>query len=488
MNDYLKIRNVLTIILLALALGVIFDYLFFEKAIGVSVLVFTTTLLAVLYWLCAKFKYDYRSSLWLATPVIFFALMPAIRANMFLNFLNVLAIIGLLLLTTKEILREPIRKFRLQEYFQTIFIMPFGLLLASLRPLKYAINAFRQSSSGKWRRVVIGVVMALPVLVVFTLLFSSADLAFRQFIESIISVNLPDVFFGHAFVITVISVILLGTMEYIFRPTTNEPIVPVFAPPETTTQGREVETGVFLSLIAGLFLIFIIFQITYLFGGEANIINRGITYAEYARHGFWELLVVSFATLVILFFTDKSTRREISRKVWFTVPACIIILETMGIMTSSFKRLMLYQNTYGMTTLRFYVAVFILFLGVAFATLAIKFILEKKESFFTFAVLLAMIGFLAGVNLINPDAFIAKNNIARFNETGKIDVSYLTNLSPDAVPQVIAVYDKLNDLDKNTAEGIIRANLKRWKSSSAPWQSYNFATANAIHELQSFPR
>lgn len=46
-----KTRNVLAIVVLALILASIFDYLFFGKFIGLSVLVFTVVLLASLYWL-----------------------------------------------------------------------------------------------------------------------------------------------------------------------------------------------------------------------------------------------------------------------------------------------------------------------------------------------------------------------------------------------------------------------------------------------------
>jgi hypothetical protein len=437
-----KTRNVSLILTIAILLAGIFDYLFFQKELGISVVIYAGLLIGILYWLSAKFRYNSKSSLWLMVSVVFFAIMPAIRANMFLNFLNILAIIGLLVLTSKELLLEHINKFGLKEYFITVFRFPFRLLTNAVKPLRYAINSFLQSSTQKWRRVLIGIVIALPVLLVFTILFSAADLAFGQFVNSIISLHIPDVFFGHVIVISVIFVILLGTMEYIFHASTGLPVTPVSETQEIATSGREVETRVFLSLIAVLFVIFIIFQVTYLFGGDANIISRGFTYAEYARRGFWELLAVAAATLVILFFTDKFTARiGVSRKTWFTIPAIAIILEIFVIIISAFKRLALYQGAYGLTELRFYVAGFIIFLGVVFVLLAVKFAWAKAESFFTFATLLTMIVFLVGVNFINPDAFIARKNIARFHETGKIDASYLSNLSADAAPQIVDSYE-----------------------------------------------
>jgi hypothetical protein len=480
-----KTRNVFTIIGLALLLAVLFDYLFFDKFIGISFLVFIALLVGITYGLAAKFKYSYRSSLLFLLPIAFFALMPSIRASLFLNFLNIVAVIGLLLLGIKELLQEHVAKFGLRQYFLAV-LQPLKFLVNSIKPLRYLVSAFNQSSTGNWRRIVIGVLMALPVLAIFTLLFSSADFAFGQFVRSIFSFHLPDVFFGHVFFIVAAFVGLLGTFEYMFRASTGEPLVRAGEIKENHTTGREVETGVFLSLIAALFVIFIAFQVTYLFGGEVNIVNRGFTYAEYARHGFWELLAVASATLIILFFTDKYTARETSRKTWFTLPAAVIILEVLVIIVSAFKRLMLYQDAYGMTIDRFYVAGFIIFLGVIFILLAAKFILKKKESFFTFATLLTMTVFLVGVNLMNPDAFIAKTNIERFHETGKIDASYLAHLSADATPQIIGVYSSLTDADKNIVREAMVENQTHWEKTLANWQSYNLSISTAQNKLHDF--
>ena len=481
--DISKTRNVLTITALALLLAVIFDYLFFDKVIGLSVFVFATIIVGLLWWLSARFKYSYKSSLWLAVPILFFALMPAIRANLFLNALNILAIGGLLLLTFRELLQEHVTRFGIPDYFKTIFQVPLRIITSSKRPLRFSLNQFRESSNAAWRRILIGVVMALPILVIFTILFSSADLAFKQSVTSVFNIHLSDEFFGHSFILLAIFVVSLGTLEYLFKPTGTTTIVTEVKPTEETS-GREVEIQVFLYLIAALFLVFIIFQITYLFGGDVNITNRGFTYAEYARRGFWELLAVASATLVILFFADSYTRRGESRKKWFTIPSSIIILEILVIITSAFKRLMLYQDAYGMTLLRFYVAGFIIFLGVIFVLLGIKFIYEKKENFFAFASLLTIIAFLVGVNLINPDAFIARENISNFNETGKIDVKYLGNLSADALPQVLEIYPRLSEEDKAIVQEALNAHREELEVSEKHWQSNNYSRSKALERLQ----
>jgi hypothetical protein len=56
---------------------------------------------------------------------------------------------------------------------------------------------------------------------------------------------------------------------------------------------------------------------------------------------------------------------------------------------------------------------------------------------FAVGALLAVMGFVATLNLINPDAFIARQNLDRYVQTGDLDAAYLASLSDDAVPQLM---------------------------------------------------
>ncbi len=230
-------------------------------------------------------------------------------------------------------------------------------------------------------------VMALPFLIIFGALFASADLAFKQLVDFIFRFQVSDELFGHIILIVGVFAISLGVFAFIFNipPTGLSAETSENSKPEKDIIDRNIEVKVFLWMIAGLFAVFLIFQMAYLFGGVINISQGDFTYAEYARKGFWELLVVAFFTLVILLIMDKYTQFKSSRLPWFIIPSLVLILEIFVIIISAFKRIMLYQDAYGLTILRLYVSGFIIFLGIVFILLAIKLWREKEDRFFAFA-------------------------------------------------------------------------------------------------------
>ncbi len=470
----------------AIVLGIVFDYLFFEKNFGISVIIFESLAIIITLLLCVRFKQSYRSVVWLLGLILFFAVMPSIRDNMFLTILNVLASAGLVLLATKELLKKHIINFKIPDYITTIIVTPFSVLRRSLQALSFLTTPAQKSSTVVLRRVVVGILIALPFLFIFGALFASADLAFNRLIDSIIIFQIPDEFVGHAFLVFGTFVVALGLFAYIFNIPTQKKSQDTLEndKPEKISADRSIEIKVFLWLIAGLFAVFIIFQIAYLFGGIINISEQDFSYADYARRGFWELLFVSFFSLVILLIIDQYTKSNRSRLTWFRIPGLVLTAEVFIIIISALKRLNLYIDAYGLTAQRLYAAGFIIFLAVIFILLAIKLWREKEERFFAFGTLVSMISFLIILNLLNPDAFIARQNIERFDQTGKIDIHYLGNLSADALPTTLGVYDQLNDPDKEELTRLIDIKKEWLEKQQVHWQTYNISRDRALTELK----
>lgn len=488
MNLTTLYKQVGVIALVSLGMALIFDRLFFEKIPGISVFIFVVLLLAGVFVLCKYFKKEFSSSIWLIVPILFFSIMPSIRDSGFLNFLNIVGVMGLLLLLVRSLSGQPAWYFTMLDYIATLLLWPIKFLQRSVEALSILASSSNKSSSNTWKKVLKGTLMALPVLLFFGVLLTSADVAFAKFIDNLFFFKNLQTVLPHLFLVGVIFLIYLGVLAYLFTSPEKEGLsklpVNVGDTPKNVTD-KKIEVSVFLFLIGTLFAFFIGFQITYLFGGNINIVVEGLTYAEYGRRGFWELLVVAFTTLCILLLTDTYTKKSEKRFNWFTIPSIIITAEVLVIIASALKRMMLYQQMYGMTTLRLYVIGFIIFLGFVFLILTTKLLWEKKSNFFTFGTLITAIIFLAGFNILNPDSFIAQKNIARFEQSGKIDDLYLFELSADALPQVLNMYDRLAGENKAVIEEKLiaqKADLERYQKN---WQSHNWARTKALEALKS---
>ena len=135
---------------------------------------------------------------------------------------------------------------------------------------------------------------------------------------------------------------------------------------------------------------------------------------------------------------------------------------------------------------RFYVAGFIMLLSVLFSLLAVKFIKSKREQFFAFSTLISIAGFLVVINLVNPDAFIAQFNIERYGRTGKLDPSYMRELSADAEFWKIELYKKLEGEDKEVMRELLQKQKDNLQKSGTDWQSLNLSRARALKLLQEF--
>jgi hypothetical protein len=474
----------LQVIFISLGLAVTFNFLFFDKLVGISVVIFNIILLGTIFLFGWRQQLRFRPSWWLILPILFFALMPSIRANEFLIFLNLCATLGLLMLLAHELVGTPTVLMHLRDYLVLVTLVPLKMLGRALHSVSL-INQIH--STIKHRdlgiRVFKGVIMAVPILIIFGVLFSQADLVFSRFVTSLIDITISERLIQYLVWLLVAFVAALSFLSYIFFPPET--------PPATKSQvsvlpDRNIEALVFLGLISVLFLVFIVFQITYLFGGEANIIKAGFTYAEYARRGFWELLAVAMLSLIVLLAAEKYIGTESKKEKQFLIPSLIVIAEVILVIASAFKRLSLYIDAYSLTTLRFYAAAFIMLLLALFILLAVKFIKAKQEQFFTFGTLLLLITFLMLVNIVNPDAFIAKSNMERYNRTGKLDVTHIGKLSADAEPWKTALYKELEGADKETLRELLQHQKDNLKKSSGDWQSANLSRTQALKLLQRF--
>ena len=468
----------------SLALGLCFDYFFYGKIPGIGFPIYISLVVLGLFIVSTYFKRKIdRQVIWLLVPLGFFSLMVFVRSSGLLTFLNVVASLLLLLLIARISIAESIKNFLVSDYIK-IFFLPFQFIRPFFQTLSDLFTLCRINRDQKvLSQVIKGIVISIPALLIFLLLFSSADLVFQKYLSSLININIEPETVFRTILVLMATFAFAGAYSYIFRKSQ-----------ETTLQQNSksyavghIESSILLGSVNILFFIFILVQLTYLFGGESNISVQGFSYAQYARRGFFELIAVAIVSLLLLLITEKYiAKKDTEHTLLFKIFSSALIVQVILIMGSAFKRLLLYEEAYGFTTLRFYSHAFIILLAVIFCLLLYKIYKDNRENTFSFRAFISVVLFLVVMNLINPDAFIARRNIERFTATGRLDIYYLISLSDDAIPANVKVLSTSNeDLKKSFARELYWWASRTDSSLFSQWQSLNISRINAKKILKS---
>ncbi len=519
-NNDQKIAHPQKIVGAGLVIGLIFNWLFYGKPLGVSLLVFVMLLLvALVAFTRMEGVTAVRRNLWLVLPLLFFATMAFVRANPFLTFLNVVATLVLLAYLVFYYTAGRVETISLLGAFALpVRVAGLSTIQTGKTVQEEAKQGSRLPRTKRNRQIVPvlrGGLLALPLLIVFTALFATADLVFASMVERLFDWNLPNMvpLIWQTFWAIVVAWLVAGGL-FIAIKRANQTTIEDHSWLEKASAMTPlvvsigfVEMVTILILVISLFFLFIGVQFTYLFGGLANISRTGFTFAEYARRGFFELVVAAVFTLLLLIGLNWLTRRESKRQIKvFNWLATVLIGCVLLLLTAAFYRMGLYEAAYGYTELRLYVYLFMLWLGA----LLLWFVgtLWVRPYRFAIGLIAVVIGFVATINLINPDAFIVKQNLAHYQETGDLDMFYLTTLSADAVPQLMnahqiiagdaqivtdpTCYDEDEKRCQFSLEEVLQTDLEQrlaWLEDAGSgyhthWQAFNLAYARAFTLLQ----
>jgi hypothetical protein len=470
---------------ISLILGILFDYFFYDKIPGVSFPLYVILIIAGLFVITKLFKKRINKEVYfLLVLLIFFSTMVFVRSSGLLTLLNIIATLILLLIITQISFGNKIKDFLFEDYVK-IFFLPFKFIPSLFQSLS---NLFSQQEIKEERKVlpqiVQGILMAIPVLFVFLLLFSSADLIFQKVLTNFFNIDNTLEVFLRFILILIVTVIFVGAYAYSFRDKSSQTSKKQNI--KNYTIGK-IENSILLGSVNLLFFVFILVQFTYLFGGESNISAQGFTYAEYARRGFFELIAVAIISLFLLLVIEKYVIKEkTEHMLGFKILSTFLIIQVILIMASAFTRLSLYEQAYGFTVLRLYSHAFIILLATIFCLLLYKIHKDRQENTFTLRAFSAIILFLVVMNFLNPDAFIARRNIERFEVTGKLDLLYLSQLSDDAVPVIIDLLNIPNEeIRKSVAHELYWHAQERDSLYFSKWQSFNMSRVRADKILNS---
>jgi len=317
-----------------------------------------------------------------------------------------------------------------------------------------------------------GAAIGLPLVVLFGGLFSAADAVFKGLVTGVVPSF--DHTFAHLLIVGALTWLTAGLLRDLLASREEARLVSpaaVAAHPGRLSLGV-TELTIVLGVLDLLFLAFVLVQVRYLFGGSGLVESRAhLTYAQYARHGFFELVAVSMLVLPVLLAADALLRRERPRDVRMVraLSAALLAL-VLVVMISALQRMRLYTREYGLTELRVFTTGTMLWLGVVFVWFAAT-ALRGRRHLFAIGALVAGFAAIAAMNVLNPDALIARTNLSRPH----LDVHYVAGLSDDAVPVLL---DRLDSAPPEVRRALA-AELLRRDTISGGWQSLNLSRSRA---------
>ena len=154
------------------------------------------------------------------------------------------------------------------------------------------------------------------------------------------------------------------------------------------------------------------------------------------------------------------------------------------VVASALQRMYLYEQEFGLTQLRLYTTVFMLWISAVLGWFVLTVLLGLRERF-TFGALVAGFAAVLAVNAMNPDALIARTNIERAEDGEELDAYYLTTLSADAAPVLIEALPEIGDRRTGSDYTVEEAVLDRWAEDYTDWRSWNLSRSRAYQLVES---
>lgn len=334
------------------------------------------------------------------------------------------------------------------------------------------------------RSALVGALLAAVPLLVFGALFVSADRVFAGMVEDFVRIDL-EAFASHLTVGAILSWLACGYLAG-FSSGTRLDRLREIGPERPSLGTAEVATA--LGLVNFLFLGFVLVQFRYLFGGAGWVeVTPGVTYAAYAREGFFQLVAATALGLPWLLAADGLLgEREGSGRWVFRAFAGAQLLLLLAIVASAVLRLRAYLDAYGLTEDRFvamavlgWLALLVVWFGAT--------VLRGRRSRFAFGTLASAYALVAFLHVANPAAIAARSHLDRAGEPASaassaetgLDARYLASLGSDAVPIVVERLDELSDAERCL---VARRFLARWgPDRERDWRSWNAADRRARH-------
>jgi hypothetical protein len=432
-----------------------------------------------------------QAAAWLATAVIFSSAV-AWRDSEMLVFLNsgaALAAFGMAAIS----LRDPRRALFAPRLRDTVWAggVLFGSVVAGIAPLLLRGEAKGAEIEKVGRRKFLPALRAAALAGVLVLVFGAllrADPLFASFV-ALPSVDVEPIL-EHAVAIGFLTWTVGGWARgaLVARTDSNGP------PDELPFGLGLLDITAALGSLTVLFTAFLATQLGWLFGGEQFLQERtGLTAAEYARKGFFQMVWVALLVVGVLLATRAALRPGRRLALRHTALSLPLIALLGAIIASAVMRMRLYVHYYGLTEDRVYALVFMGWLTIVVSWLAVT-VLRGWGRPFVAGATVSGLAILAALNVVSPDALIARMNIERAARAPEgagppLDLVHLAKLSGEAGELAVGAVVSSRTADPTRRCQAARVLLTRWGPLSpairegrlpASWRTWNAGDVAAI--------
>ena len=510
----------LQILALAAGIGLITQALLLGNLFGLNIPILSGALLAAAYLLRPAGRRMDPLDLWLPVAAMALSVSVAIRADPTLLFLDLAAACALLGASMAAIAGAAVTR------RSAIAVVALGLMVlgwAGIGVLQVTAAARRLGVPGaadrfgpaipSWAGAVVrGLLLAVPLLIVFGSLFSAADSVFERLVGGLFAwqVDLGEVpiRLAVAFIVAWAVAGLLAVASGVLVADSHETPARSGEPlpqslgaaavglPEAGGRASSglpfrlgaIEAATILIAVDALFAVFVALQIAYLFGGQDTLAATGLPYAQYARSGFFELVWVAFLAGGLLVTVHAVSARRTSALV---AAGLALAGLTAVVLASALLRLRIYQDAYGWTELRFYVLATIVWLAIGIGVTMVL-LARDRMGWLLHGLTIAGLIVLVGMNLVGPSRVIAEQNVARVLNPalvppdGKsgLDIEYTRQLGDDAIPALVRALPALRPADRSAlSRELNRRQVALQDSSATGWPSWNLGRELAKEAL-----
>ncbi|MBR2711925.1 MAG: DUF4173 domain-containing protein [Bacilli bacterium] len=454
--------------LMTLLLCLLHSILLVHQSFGINVLLFMIPLLGtIIYFLKENIAIKNKMGLLILIPILILSSTYFVYSNVF-NSINIL-VIPFLYLLLYVVTLDKLKSF-IDVFTETIKLI--------FKPLDYISSFCKESKndfpdeklSPNTKKVLKSLLIVIPVVIVVLLLLISADQIFSNLFSNFSKI-FENISFSNILVRIINFVILFfylgGTLYFISKKYKDES--------KDIKEVKKKDPLTINILLTTLNVIYIVFDIIQINSLLLHRVSSGFNYADYARSGFFQLMIISVINIVIILLSKKS-----EEKTYTKVMSLITVLLTLIIIISSFYRMFLYEQAYGYTVLRLGVYVILITEVILFIP-TIIFIFKKNFNILRYYLIIVLTVYSL-INCFSIDRIIAENNIRRYDRIGDIDVYYLMNHNYDNLDQLRNLSKKLEkdnqflnvdkevlnnylkDMDKDNKYNFLEFNISREKA------------------------